>query len=48
MERIAPMKITKGQREWLEKEQERTGNSFASIVRNLIQINIDRKEDNKQ
>lgn len=37
---LAPMKITKDQRAWLESEQKRTGNSIAVIIRTLIQDKI--------
>jgi hypothetical protein len=34
---MAPIRITGNQREWLEKERVRTGNSYSVIIRNLIQ-----------
>ena len=40
---IAPIKATKAQNEWLEKEKERTGNSVAAIIRNFIQASIDKE-----
>lgn len=39
---LAPIKITGNQREWLEKEQARTGNSFSVIIRNLIQEKLNK------
>ncbi|GAF72772.1 unnamed protein product [marine sediment metagenome] len=44
MKRIAPVQITDEQREWVDNEQERIGNSIASIIRGLIQEKIDAKE----
>lgn len=40
-ERIAPFGATKEQKEWLDKESARTGDSQASIMRKLIQERID-------
>jgi hypothetical protein len=40
---LAPTKITEAQRKWLEGEKKRTGNQFASIVRNLIQEQINKE-----
>ena len=37
---LSPVQITKKQREWIKKEKERTGNSIATIIRNLIQEKI--------
>jgi len=37
---LAPIRTTEAQRKWLEEEAARTGNSFAAIVRGLIQANI--------
>lgn len=39
---LAPIKITGNQRKWLEKEQKRTGNTFAVIIRALIQERAER------
>jgi hypothetical protein len=41
---LAPTKITEAQRKWLETEKKRTGNQFATIVRNLIQEKINKEE----
>ena len=40
---LAPMKITKDQREWLEDEAKRTGNGIAVVVRGLIQDKVNEK-----
>jgi hypothetical protein len=40
---LAPTKITEKQREWLVAESKRTGNSFAAIVRNLIQEKVSKE-----
>jgi hypothetical protein len=40
--KIAPIEPTVQQREWLDKEKERTGESFATIIRKLIQDKIDK------
>ena len=37
---LSPIRITEAQRKWLEAEQERTGNTFAVLIRNLIQEKI--------
>ena len=39
--RIAPFGATTEQKNWLDNEAERTGNSQASIMRKLIQKEID-------
>jgi len=41
---LAPITITAHQREWLEEEKKRTGNTFAVLIRNLIQDKINKKE----
>ena len=35
-QRLATMKVTKEQREWLEKEADRTGRTITEVVRSLI------------
>lgn len=40
---LAPMKITKEQRKWIEEEQKRTGNTAAGVIRSLIQKQVDDK-----
>lgn len=37
---IAPVKPTKDQREWLDNEASKTGESQASIIRKLIQEKV--------
>jgi hypothetical protein len=37
---LAPVRVTPKQRKWLEEERKRTGNTFAVIIRNLIQEKI--------
>ena len=39
---LAPTRLTKTQYEWLRAEQERTGNPMATIVRNLIQQQLEK------
>ena len=41
VKKIAPIQPTKEQREWLDFEILRTGNSQASIIRQLMQSEID-------
>ncbi len=41
--KLHPITITDAQRQWLEDEQKRTGNTFAVIIRNIIQNKIDNK-----
>ena len=41
---LAPIKVTDSQRKWLEVEQKRTGNAFSTIMRGLIQDQIDSKK----
>ena len=41
---LAPIAITDNQRKWLEDEKKKTGNTFAVLVRNLIQDKISEKE----
>lgn len=38
---VAPFTPTKKQRTWLEKKKKKSGDSFASILRGLIQEKID-------
>lgn len=38
---IPVIQPTKSQREWLDKEKERTGNSESAIIRGLIQEKLD-------
>ena len=38
---LAPMKLTEEQSEWVEGESARTGNPKTTIVRSLIQQQID-------
>jgi hypothetical protein len=40
---LAPMKITKHQRKWIEDEQKRTGSTAAAVVRALLQSKVDEK-----
>jgi hypothetical protein len=42
-ERIAPFDATKEQKRWLNKESEKPGNSSASILRGLIQAEINKQ-----
>ena len=44
VKKISPVQPTKAQREWLEEEAKRTGNSIATVVRALIQEKISQKE----
>ena len=49
---MKPVKIptftpTKAQRDWLEQEKQRTGNTFASIIRTLIQKKVDANDSQK-
>ena len=46
--KMSPIKVTESQREWLENEQERTGNSMASIIRGLIQLQVTEAAKNDQ
>ena len=39
---LAPMPITDDQREWLELEKGSTLNSYATIIRRLLQAEVDR------
>ena len=39
---LAPMKLTKDQGEWIEKEVIRTGEAKTTIVRTLIQEKLDK------
>ena len=41
---LAPIAITANQRKWLEDEKKKTGNTFAVLVRNLIQDKISKEE----
>lgn len=45
--RMAPFIITPHQYEWLEREKQRTGNTFAAIVRGLIQEEISKEKRKK-
>jgi len=38
---IAPFRVTKAQREWLNNESERTGEPVSAVLRGLIQVKID-------
>lgn len=38
---IPVVKPTENQREWLDKEKKRTGNSESSIIRGLIQEKVE-------
>lgn len=40
---LPPIRITKAQRDWLDDERKRTGNTLAVLVRNLIQERIPEK-----
>lgn len=40
--RMPTFEPTKLQREWMEKEKERTGNSFSVILKGLIQKELDK------
>ena len=42
---LAPMKLTKGQGEWIEREVIRTGEAKTTIVRTLIQAKIDSESE---
>jgi hypothetical protein len=44
---LSPIKITSGQREWLELESDRTCETFAAIIRKLLQKQVD-TESRKQ
>jgi hypothetical protein len=37
---LAPLKVTSQQRDWLEAEKTKTGNSYSAIIRTLIQAKI--------
>lgn len=39
---LAPMPVTDEQREWLDLEKGRTLNGYATIVRRLLQIEVDK------
>lgn len=41
---LAPILVTPRQREWLDKEVEKTGNSIAAVIRNLIQEQANKGE----
>lgn len=43
VKKIAPFTITKKQREWVENEMKRTGESQASVMRKLIQDKLDKE-----
>jgi len=43
-ELLSPIRITEAQRKALEVEKKRTGNTFAVIVRNLIQEQLCKAE----
>ena len=45
MIRMAPIHITKQQRKWLEAEQKKTGNAFATIIRGLLQEKLVDQDD---
>ena len=40
---LAPIRITVDQKAWLAKEKERTGNTYAAVVRNLIQEKLNKE-----
>ena len=42
--RIAPFGATNQQKEWLDNESKRTGNSQATVMRKLIQKEIDKEQ----
>ena len=44
-QRIAPFGATNEQKKWLDNEAERTGDSQASIMRKLIQKEIDNEHN---
>lgn len=46
IKKIAPIQPTKQQREWLDNEKEKTNESHASIIRKLIQKEIDNENHN--
>jgi hypothetical protein len=41
--KMAPFEVTKAQRAWLEKEKAKTSESFATIIRKLLQDKVDKK-----
>lgn len=41
---IAPYKITDDQHIWLKKQRDRTGESFASILRKLLQDKVEEEK----
>lgn len=41
--KLAPIRVTEAQREWLEMEFARTGNTFAVLVRTLIDAEMRRQ-----
>jgi len=45
VKKIAPIQPTKDQREWLEWESVKTGESHASIIRKLIQEKINNEHN---
>lgn len=40
--RLATMKVTQDQRDWLEQEAKRTGKSITEVVRSLIQKEMEK------
>ncbi len=44
--RLPQQIITKTQSNWLKKQKKKSGESFASIVRKLIQEKIDNEKNN--
>ena len=45
---LAPIAITKAQQSWLEAEKVRTGEPTSTIVRSLIQDQIQKEADKKR
>lgn len=45
--KIAPFTVTASQREWVEKECKRTGETQATVMRRLIQDKINQSEGGK-
>lgn len=44
IQRVPTFMPTKEQREWLEKEKEKTGNAFSVILKGLIQKEINNEK----
>ena len=45
--RLAPTTVTLDQRTWLDSQSEKTGDSIASIIRGLIQAQVNKEARKK-